>query len=484
MKPNILIRTCLSMGAVLGLGSCYARAENEIHIIPFETHAGVTTDDAECFTVTMTNDDELIWAYQFDFLLPDGVTLDETDPGLSPFELNRTRYPGTGRGNNFTYYHGIAYNRLNDGWYRVVVSPNDANRIKENSGEVLSVYYLTDPDMKPGLYPILVRKVVMVVTGSFAYYNEPSASYLTIGTSPLSTDAEVDLSCLEGALTSDVIDRMAEHASANMALTGLNMPGVTRVNKPFNFANPNTMQYFGAGTQVLEPEDNQVFGTVCHSLALDDSYPFATSARFTAENATLKRGAATGAYSTGYLPFTLDTDDVRSAFGDRARIYTFEDFSENKIYAKEADGIETNTPFMLYAPDAGESTTFTFTNVEVTTIPAEERSLTLTRGTLSPVAPADLYALSSDLKFAPLTGTGPGFSTYFDLSQLADPSQTEITFNSMTGLDRVDILAKETPVDIYGVDGRWLGKSPDSGTAVMTLPAGVYIIGGVTTLVK
>lgn len=483
MKLNI-IHTCLSMGAVLVSGSGDARAENEIHIIPFETRAGITTDDAECFTVTMTNDDELIWAFQFDFLLPEGVILDETDPGLSPFELNRTRYPGTGRGNNFTYYHGIAYNRLSDGWYRVVVSPNDANRIKENSGEVLSAYYLTDPDMKPGLYPIRIRKVVMVVTGSFAYYNEPSASYLSIGTSPLSTDAEVDLSCLEGALTSDVIDKMTEHAAVNTNLAGLNMPGVTRVNKPFNLANPNTMQYFGAETQALEPEDNQVFGTVCHSLALDDAYPFTASARFTAECATLKRGAAIGAYSTGCLPFALDTDAVRTAFGDNARIYTFEDISENKIYARETENIGANTPFLLSAPEADESTTFTFTNVEVMASPREERSLTLTIGTLSPVATEGLYALSNDLKFAPLTGTGPGFSTYFDLSQLADPSQTEITFNSMTGLDRVDIPAKEVPVDIYGVDGCWLGKSPDSETAVMTLPAGVYIIGGVTTLVK
>ncbi len=483
MKLNIF-HTCVLAAAIAAPGSGTLRAENEIHIIPFETTAGVTSEDGQCFTVTMTNDDDLIWAFQLDFLLPEGVTLDDT-PGLSPFELNRDRYPGTGRGNNFTYYHGIAYNRLKDGWYRVVVSPNDANRIKEHSGEVLSVYYLTDPDMKPGLYPILVRKVVMVVTGDFAYYNEPSVSYLSIGTSPLSTDAEVDLSCLEGALTSDVIAKMAEHAAANPGLTGLNMPGITRVNKALGLANPNTMQYLGAETQVLEPESNQVIGGVCHDFVLDDGHPFGASGDFTAENVTLRRGAASGEYSTGYLPFTLSADAVKSAFGDRAKVYTFEELTEDKlIYAKEAETIEAHTPFLLSAPDAGESVSFTFSNVEVKSTPAESRAVSMAKGSLGPVDPEGMYELADNLKFKPMTDKGAGFRTYFDLSSLADPSASGITFQSTSGLDNVTVPAEEGPVDIYGTDGRWHGKALNRRTAIEALPAGVYVIGGTKTLVK
>ena len=152
MKKLLFVLLCLVSAAT-------ARAEDIIQAVPFQAEPGLTTDDAFCFSVRMNNT-EPIWAYQLDFLLPEGMTLDDTD-GLNPFELNPDRFPHSSRGGVITYKHGIAWKQQPDGWYRVIVSPNDATRIEGTEGEVMKVYILTSPDMKPGLYPIKVRGEIL-----------------------------------------------------------------------------------------------------------------------------------------------------------------------------------------------------------------------------------------------------------------------------------------------------------------------------------
>ena len=116
---------------ILSLWACLClwgvRAEDVIQVVPFKAEPGMTTDDMACFSVKMNNTN-IYWAFQLDFLLPDGMVLDDTG-GLNPFELNLDRFPHSSRGGIVTFKHGVAWNKLSNGWYRVVVSPNDATRI-------------------------------------------------------------------------------------------------------------------------------------------------------------------------------------------------------------------------------------------------------------------------------------------------------------------------------------------------------------------
>ena len=99
MKKFLFVLLCLVSAAT-------ARAEDIIQAVPFRAESGLTTADAFCFSVRMNNT-EPIWAYQLDFLLPEGMTLDDTG-GLNPFELNPDRFPHSSRGGVITYKHGIA----------------------------------------------------------------------------------------------------------------------------------------------------------------------------------------------------------------------------------------------------------------------------------------------------------------------------------------------------------------------------------------
>ena len=54
------------------------KAENIIQVVPFETKAGITTDDMQSFSIEMRNSEKML-AFQFDILLPEGMSFDNTD---------------------------------------------------------------------------------------------------------------------------------------------------------------------------------------------------------------------------------------------------------------------------------------------------------------------------------------------------------------------------------------------------------------------
>ena len=105
MKKLILALICItSIGTM--------RAEDVVQVVPFETKAGATVDDALCFSVAMNNASAEIWALQFDLLLPEGMTIDDVS-GYDPFELNKERFPHTtGRKEAITWKHSVYYDLL------------------------------------------------------------------------------------------------------------------------------------------------------------------------------------------------------------------------------------------------------------------------------------------------------------------------------------------------------------------------------------
>lgn len=166
--------------------SLSSKAENTIQVMPFSANVGMTSDDMKTFNIEMTNEED-IWGVQFDLYLPKGMTLDFTDD-YPPYDDIATgaydRYPYTsGRNGTKTYKHGIEWNKLNDveGHYRFAITPNDESFITETSGTILTLYYLTSTEMKPGIYPILIKN--MVISGKTVNVNPADAiSYVKVGT--------------------------------------------------------------------------------------------------------------------------------------------------------------------------------------------------------------------------------------------------------------------------------------------------------------
>lgn len=163
----------------------YGRAEGTLQVVSFGTTAGVVSDDAAYFEIEMTTP-EPIWGLQFEMLLPEGMTLDET---YDPFELTEDCWPNTtGRKGNITYDHDISYQKHSDGWIAVLVyAPSSAAaRTKATEGIALKAYYLTDAQMEPGTYAIQIRQAKLAVTTEKSYIPAESSTPIFInGTEPV-----------------------------------------------------------------------------------------------------------------------------------------------------------------------------------------------------------------------------------------------------------------------------------------------------------
>ena len=156
MKKILFILVFLIVGIATG------GAENVIQVVPFETTAGVTTDDVQSFSIEMRNTEKML-AFQFDILLPEGISLDNTD-GLDPFEFNEDRvsYTVDRRGNKTFDYLAEYSDPFDGGWITVMVFTLEAEgELDGLDGEIMRAYYLTDESMKPGVYPVRIRNTVI-----------------------------------------------------------------------------------------------------------------------------------------------------------------------------------------------------------------------------------------------------------------------------------------------------------------------------------
>ena len=492
MKKLLFVLLCL-------VSAVTARAEDIIQAVPFRAEPGLTTDDAFCFSVRMNNT-EPIWAYQLDFLLPEGMTLDDTG-GLNPFELNPDRFPHSSRGGVITYKHGIAWKQQPDGWYRVIVSPNDATRIEGTEGEVMKVYILTSPDMKPGLYPIKVRGEILVITGSSDIRPDISSSYVSIGESPLATEAAPDLSALTGYLPSWVVGTMGEELKANDRLTELDLTGVTAMGAALTLPNPNTMCYVNTGCQWQDAAESAPLNVVrtdgtdytSTHLTLDEDYPFALSHTVAAESLTLKRSTVSADWNSLCLPFALTAGQLAEAFGPDAALYRFDGMRDGLLHFQPAEAGEAHTPYLLRRPTASADGTYAFSGV---TLPALSAEPEVTDGAArffgnyaGHVSAMGYYGVTTDARIAvgSESATVRGFKALFDLSDVDRAFALRLHFgedDDATVIGDVVDGSSATPVDVYTLSGIRIRRQVARSRALDGLPAGIYIINNQKVIVK
>ena len=478
---------------ILSLWACLclwaARAEDVIQVVPFKAEPGMTTDDMACFSVKMNNT-HIYWAFQLDFLLPDGMVLDDTG-GLNPFELNLDRFPHSSRGGVVTFKHGVAWNRLSSGWYRVVVSPNDATRIEGTEGEIMKVYYLTSPDMKPGLYPIYVKGTVLTITGNSDVKPGPSASYFTIGDSPLATEPAPDLSALTGYWPSWVVEQMNGDLQQNDGLVELDVTGADSLGAALSLPNPNAFCYLkadcktpadgGAAAGNVVRTDGASY--VAESVTLDENHPFGLSHDVEAAALTYSRSPFTADWNTLCLPFALPGQAVEEAFGAWAGLYRFDGEQEGALCFSPAGDGEANTPYLLYVEEKGGAQDFTFSGVTLSPSGAQPEVADGTARFLGnydgPRSMAGCYGVTPDARIALGGGSATlrGFKAYFDLS--APPAAAALQISprpgDATGISD-ELQAADGPVDVYTPDGVCVRRQVRRAEALSGLPRGLYIV--------
>lgn len=486
---------CLALLAAISV----ARAEDILQVEPFEAVPGSTTEDGRYFVVRL-DDTQDYWGVQFDLYLPEGMELDD-EGGFSPFELSTERFPHSSRGGQITFKHGVDYTQFESRWYRILISPNDVESfITGREGELLKIYYTTSDDLQPGIHPILVRGALFVVTGVYGVEPPNSASYCTVGSSPLQTERHVDLSDLTGLLPSFVVESLAADMADNSHLCSVDLTGADTLTVPLTLPHANVLQLVNDTSRYAKRlaaaatpnvvACNAGGEATCARLVMDDALPFATPRAFTATATTLKGRRLSAGWNTLCLPFALTGEEVEAAFGEGSRVETFTGWRDGALhFAPTADGVTAHEPCLLYAPADKAEGEMQLGSVSVEPVPeggaVTERGGVRFEGSYAGTTnAAGRYGVTPDDRIV-RGGTGAvlkSFRAAFDLPATAATAALRLVHDGTTGTGAMPAPATGT-TDVHTIDGRLVKKNVAAGEATQGLRPGIYIINKKKTII-
>lgn len=384
--------------------SLSSMAEDIIQVVPFSTKAGATSDDMMTFNIEMTNTED-VWGLQFDLYLPDGMRLDYTDDYPPYDDISDgdygTRYPYTsGRGGSKTYKHGVDWNDLKNGHYWFAVTPNDESFITGTSGTILTMYYTTSADMKPGIYPIIIRKTVM--------------SELTFDERPVDAISYVKV----GNPGNDMVD-----------LGDYYVPSFVQTE--------------------LAKEKNIIAGGKCQNLVLSDANDFVVENSFTAVSASYNANvSASLGYKTLVLPYNCA---VPAGF----KAWEVASVVGNTLNMQEVSSITADKPVIL---EGNGTAAMNAANVSITVSGAELENAELV-GTYQEIdAPVGSYVLQNhdgNVAFYEVVDVQPkvgAFRAYLK-NQVSGSKKMIINFGTATAIMDVESGLVEKAEAVYGIDG-------------------------------
>ena len=152
-------------------------ADDELRLEVHRAQAGSAT----C-TIFMENPSAEIWALAFDILLPEGMEFDQKS---FPIELNTAsnRFPRKkDKNGNLLYTHSVVYDHEHQEgrWWRVIIDTNQGERIKGQTGAILTMHLKVSEKMATGSFPVQFRNVLMIVDGNHAIRPDASASFVDV----------------------------------------------------------------------------------------------------------------------------------------------------------------------------------------------------------------------------------------------------------------------------------------------------------------
>ena len=138
-----------------------SQLDNVVYVEPTEERTG--TEATISFKMKNT---AAIRGFQFDLVLPEGVTPVEED-GEYVYWLNADRAPKKAGGQ---FYHTFEVTKQADGSYRFLCGAQADKTFKGNDGEVAVLKVNIADNMKEGDYPIILRNIKLTETDISNYY--------------------------------------------------------------------------------------------------------------------------------------------------------------------------------------------------------------------------------------------------------------------------------------------------------------------------
>ena len=168
------------------IASDISQIDNVIYIEPMEETKG-----SEVVVPILMKNTAAIRGFQFDLVLPDGVTVAKTSKGKYVCSLSSGRLPEDDE-------HTLSVSEQEDGTIRFLCGSQYNETFTGNNGEIATIKLLITEDMKEGIYPIVLKKVKLSETDiSNFYFTETVQTILTVISyipGDISGEGEVDVS--------------------------------------------------------------------------------------------------------------------------------------------------------------------------------------------------------------------------------------------------------------------------------------------------
>lgn len=423
-----------------------------LEVIPFAIAPGEEKE----VEVVLNNPDDDFTGLQFDLVLPSGIELVSDEIGYLVDLGSRT----TSR------KHTIEAALQGDGSVRVMAYSNRNSNFSGNEGDVVILTLKADDNQVAGVYNLQLKNIVLSQAVENDINQVEPADYEGSILSGIIAENPV----IKGDITAEAAIAISGSVAENVTSIDLTQAVAVAEDAEFTTANTNTLILAPAPTKNVSK--NVIAGDVCANLVLSDDAAFATPKAFSATKATVNRTINANSYATVAVPFALDETQIKTAFGNDATVYTYNDGTDVgdaiNLTFKAATSIEANVPFLVLTSSA--QTTLIFNNVEVATgIPVKTESNVSFYGNYNgQITLPENYFFIAQNKLFRSTGNShmSGFRAYLAIS---GASVKEVNLNidgQATSISEVSNIANIE--DIYDLQGR----------KVLRMNKGVYVSNG------
>lgn len=477
------------------------RAEDVLQILPQQIHIGSTSADGRSFSIQMNNE-ATFTAFQMDLYLPEGMELDERDPIV----LVKDRFPHEEGRYGITFDHEVLYTKRSDGAYRILVSSNINAPINGNNGDLLTVYYVTDPTMQDGIQPVKIKNVVMAISGTEGVRHTETSSYFYTENTNFTSLSSLNLSALTGAIYQDVLKQTNELIKNNTSLSEINLSGADSISMIPEVQNINCIYYVRENSPAAKflSEAKKTINVVaignqgnhCERLVLTDGFPALFTLPFTASQASYSRNVPSAGWYSLCLPYT--TESPEDVFVEK-----FSSLNGNTIIFSHAE-ITAHNPCIFYTSKLNVE--FAASDVAIQPAP-EELVDNLFIGTYRQIPASNIvncYALHSDGSGFGITGNTtyiPPFRAYVHANgqgnkiRLIHDQETAINDQKSSGkikIDqginwiRVEACCDKQLVTIYTPDGKCIYQNQlnQSERKTFFVEKGLYLVNNIKIIVK
>ena len=203
----------------------------------------------------------------------------------------------------------------------------------------------------------------------------------------------------------------------------------------------------------------------------------------------VQRTFASDHWNTICLPFDVDAETLKQAFGENCKVRQFTKEVENNVLKfKDAVAIQAGVPYLIKPADKVENPIFSNVVYKKEAMPQtvqDETGKYAFVGTFDPVKlsddGSDLFLLSNGNLAKPKSGQVSemyGMRAYFKINDQTSSSAKQITYAIdcgsaiVNGIQSLRVHPSTNSQHIYNLQG------VDVGADIHHLPAGVYVMGG------